>query len=267
MGLPAASPRLLHDEALAHLRRRNVRPAQAILRRLQEHDAASVHCLLLEGHCALMGQGDRASASSLYERALRQAGKSDGDRCDALHALARLLRMEERWDDADELYTQARELRPHCTDLSQEGRFARAKRLLISNQPSEAAVELAAGLETVDAQWRPHFARELAHARALAGDAVESVVRDYEQALRLGGLDEMTLGETLSTLAAHAEAEGSELERAARLLQRARAAFAACPLDSARAAFRLGQTLEALRALGEEPGATEGALAALERGG
>ena len=65
MGVTTTSPRSLHDEALAHLRRRNVRPAQAILRRLQEHDAGSVHCLLLEGHCALIGQGDRASASSL----------------------------------------------------------------------------------------------------------------------------------------------------------------------------------------------------------
>ena len=242
----------MHDEALVHLRRRNVRPAQAILRQLQEHDAGSVHCLLLEGHCALIGQGDRASASSLYERALRKAGKSDDDRCDALHALARLLRMEERWDDADELYSQARKLRPHCTDLSQEGRFARAKRLLVSNQPADAAVELEAGLETAAAEWRPHFAREIAHARALAGDAVESVVRGYEEALRLGGLpDEMALGETLSTLAAHAEAEGRELERAARLLQRARAAFSSH--GSAKAAFRLGQTLEALRALGEEP--------------
>ena len=148
MGVTTTSPRSLHDEALAHLRRRNVRPAQAILRRLQEHDASSVHCLLLEGHCALIGQGDRASASSLYERALRQAGKSDDDRCDALHALARLLRIEERWDDADELYGQARKLRPHCTDLSQEGQFARAKRLLVSNQPSDAAVELSAGLES-----------------------------------------------------------------------------------------------------------------------
>ena len=263
----------LHDEAFAHLRRRDLRPAQALLQGLQEQHAGSSHCLLVEGHCALIGAGDPRAAEALYERGAR-AAIEDLDTCDAMHAMARLCRIEERWEEAEAHYTAALALRPDCPDLSQEGCFAHAKRLVLSGQPAAAAAEFEAGLATAGAEWQPHFARERAAARALGGGAVRTVVREYREALRLGGLpSELALGETLSTLATHAEAEAEHgaaaaRARAAEYLQQARRAFAACSHDggggdgaatAATACFRLGQTLEALRALGEDPeGEAEG---------
>ena len=63
----------LHDEAFAHLRRRDLRPAQALLQGLKEQHAGSSHCLLVEGHCALIGAGDPRAAEALYERGARAA--------------------------------------------------------------------------------------------------------------------------------------------------------------------------------------------------
>ena len=48
---------------------------------------------------------------------------------------------EERWEEAEAHYTAALALRPDCPDLSQEGCFARAKRLVLSGQPAAAAAE------------------------------------------------------------------------------------------------------------------------------
>ena len=258
----APSPKALHDQGLAALRRRSADSAQEALKGLREEYASSGHTHLLAGHCALLLEGNAARAEMLYEQAstaFSASGASDDDEAaEALHAFARLYRQQQRWQESDDKYVAAVALRPDDTALAEEALFVRGKCLLASDEGLKAAVDVfERGFHAASAAWKPHFAREVATAHGLSGDP-ELAARYYKQALALGALrDHSAIGEALQTLAAHHERHNSDLAIAAAFLRNARDAFASSAkeanIEAAEAAAHLrhAQVSEALYALGE----------------
>lgn len=267
------SPRDMHARGLAHLRRNERAAARDVLERLRETHPDSPHCALLAGHCCLMLDRSEQEAIVQYQRG-ECVAVEPADVADAKHAIGRLHRMGGRWEAAARSYHEAHSLQPESAEFEQDLLFAQAKVHLLAGQPREAAAALERGFALAEAAWRPHFARELAHATGLAGD-FEGTARHYAIALSLGGVrDHATVGEALSALAAHHEQ--ADVRLAAGFLRGAASAFAAAAGDgspdgapdassaAAAAHRRAAETEEALHALGEA--AAEGSGGALASG-
>ena len=255
---PAIEPRRLHDEGLLHLRTRSVGDARSLLARLEAADPGHGFTQLLRGHCALLLDGDANRAEALYEQARATFdGDSDG-MAEALHAVGRLCRQQQRWEEADEHYAKAVVLRPSNAALAEEALFVRGKTLVLTEGGMrEAAEAFELGLSTASDAWRPHFAREAAHARGLCGDAAAAA--SHYALARMPNAS--VVGDLLSALAAHHERECYDVPTAAAFLNEARRAFAKAvsgadavgdgALAAADVHLRLAGVIEALHALGE----------------
>ena len=264
MARSAIDPRRLHDEGLQHLRKRSAAPARALLSQLEAAAPDSGFTKLLQGHCAWLLEGDVTAAEVRYESACAAFDTIDRDgTAEALHSSGRLMRQQQRWQEADEFYARAVTLRPSSAALAEEALYVRGKKLLLTEGGMAPAAEaFERGLKDASAAWKPHFAQEAAHCRGLCGDAV-AAARHYRVALELRALPNASVvGELLSTLAAHHEREHLDIPTAAAFLHAARDAFndARCAVEAkpalevdavARSHVRLAQTNEALHALGE----------------
>ena len=201
--LASADVATLHAQALSHVRGGDVPSARRLLSRARALDPTSAYCELIEGHCAL--SADRAAAEALYTRAAEHAQGEEV--AEAAHAIARLMRMSERWDEAARAYTRACALRPHSAELAHEAGFASAKAAFLDGRVTEAASHLIQALAVQEGGvWAPHLHRELAHAKGLLGEPGEAH-EHYSRAKELGGLPGgfLAMGETLAALAAHHE--------------------------------------------------------------
>jgi tetratricopeptide (TPR) repeat protein len=212
----------LHADALALVRTGNIAGARGILDRVRALSPGSAYCDLIDGHCHL--KADRARAEALYRRAVERAraqacaeDNSSGDGgaavADALHATARLLRVQERWAKAADAYAAALAIRPSNPDLAHEAGFASAKAAFAAGRVADAAAALTAALGNADGGvWAPHLHRELAHACGLLGDA-SAAAEHYGMAIQLGGFPggQMAMGEAMAALAAHHESSHATL--------------------------------------------------------
>ena len=260
----AIEPRRLHDEGLSHLRQRAVEPAKALLASLEASAPEHGFTRLLRGHCAWLVDGDIDGAEMLYDEACAffSAGGDDDDKAEALHAVGRLCRQQQRWTEAHAHYDMAVALRPNSGALAEEARFCRGKHLLLTPDGlREAATCFAGGVESASRAWQPHFAREAANAYGLCGDA-GACNAYYERLLELRALPNASVvGELLATLAAHHEREANDIPTAASFLHAARRAYmraatggvdeTASEVAYAMAHLRAAQTTEALFAVGE----------------
>ena len=198
---PSAQCAQLHDEGLQLLKQRQASGARTVLARAEKLDPSAAHVLLLRGHMALLVDRDFDAAERLYERAaIRAPGEAA---CE--HAFGRLLRSQERWQEADVRYAAAMALQPDDERLSEEGLFVRGKSLLIADDPKAAAAAFAQGRRVASPPWQPHYCKELGHSHGLCGD-VDAAIEHYEAALALRAIpDRSVLASVLHALAAHHE--------------------------------------------------------------
>lgn len=176
--------RRIYTKAVQALRSGQASEAQALLVQLEQQYPGCASSSLLKGHCKLMVEKDRAAAEELYRQAKRKASGREDD-AEAEYAFGRLHRLAEQWDQADKHYTHALALMPDNAELEQEHLFVRGKKALVGPRPQAALLPLARGLGKANAQWRKHFARELAHALGFSGQ-VDAAAQQYEEALQLG---------------------------------------------------------------------------------
>ena len=150
--VPSASVGLqrLHDEGLSHLRKRAAQPARALLLQLEAEAPEHGFTQLMRGHCAWLLDGDVERAESLYEAACDTFGEDDGA-AEALHAVGRLCRQQQRWQEADVHYRRATTLRPAHSDLAEEALFVRGKCLVLTEGGlTDAAAEVGKEIEIWD---------------------------------------------------------------------------------------------------------------------
>lgn len=274
----------LHADALALVRTGNIAGARGILDRVRALAPGSAYCDLIDGHCHL--NADRGRAEALYRRAVERARAQEctadttadgGAVADALHATARLLRVEERWAEAADVYAAALAVRPSSQELAQEAGFVSAKAAFSEGRVADAAAALTAALGNADGGvWAPHLHRELAHARGLLGDT-SAAAEHYAKAIELGGFPggHLAMGEAFAALAAHHERSHATLGQEARLalkvaadcLRHSADAYARelqAAVAAASASDALGQRVARLpqASRGEQVQATTGAVAA-----
>ena len=256
-GQAVPDARGLHDAGLDSLRQRSQDDARESLLQAERLHPASAHTLLLKGHLAMMADGDDESAQHLYTLASAST-QSEREEADVAHAFGRLYRQQLRWEEADESYKAAMAMVPSDMGIAEEGLFVRGKRLLLQDAPADALAQFERGSKLARALWQPHYAREMAHALGFLGD-VDATMRQYEAALRIGGLpDRAAIGDLLSTFAVHHE-RLQALPTAGSFLSGAHAALTSAleaPLGAEREAavhLKLARTSAGLHALGALP--------------